>query len=389
MLIDEFAWRKNMAKKRGQNEGIIYRRKNGTWAAQVSVDGRRLTKYTKTQTEARSWLRTTLNQVDNGITFLGAQMELGNYLGEWLETVKTSVRPKTYVQYKQIVMGHIVPVFGRIKLKDLRPDQIQSLYNNKLKMGASNRTVRMIHSVLHVSLAQALKMGLIGRNPADAVTRPKLIRKEMKTLTDIQVQTLLLAVRGNRYEDLYLLAVTSGLREGELLGLMWTDLDWITRHLSIQRQLQRLPNQGLVFTEPKSASGRRVIVLGSSTIEKLREHYQRQRLERLAAGERWVENDLMFPSTIGTPTDWRNVVRDFKAILRASKLPNIRFHDLRHTAATLMLQQGIHPKVVQERLGHSQISLTLDTYSHVLPNMQEEAAEKIDELILPVAVRLQ
>ena len=159
------------------------------------------------------------------------------------------------------------------------------------------------------------------------------------------------------------------MREGELLGVKWADLDWLTRHMSVQRQLQRLSEQGLVFSEPKSASRRRVIVLGSATIEKLREHYQRQQWERLAAGDRWVENDLVFPTTIGTPSDWRNLVRNFKDLLRASNLPAIRFHDLRHTAATLMLQQGIHPKVVQERLGHSQISLTLDTYSHVLPNM--------------------
>jgi integrase len=227
-----------MAKKRGQNEGTIYKRNDGTWAAQVSIQGRRLTKYTKTQSEARTWLRTTLNQVDNGITFLGAQMELGKYLEQWLVSVKTSVRPKTYEQYKQIVTGYIIPILGRIKLKDVRPDHIQSLYNNKLKSGTSNRTVRMIHSVLHVSLAQALKMGLIGRNPADAVTRPKLVKKEMKTLTDTQVQTLLLAARGTRYEALYLLAVTTGIRQGELLGLRWSDLDWVTRHLSVQRQLQ-------------------------------------------------------------------------------------------------------------------------------------------------------
>ena len=232
-------------------------------------------------------------------------------------------------------------------------------------------------------------MGLLGRNPADAVIRPKLVKKEMKTLTDTQVQTLLLAVRGTRYEALYLLAVTTGIRQGELLGLRWSDLDWVTRQLSVQRQLQRLSGQGMVFSEPKSASGRRVIALGSATIEKLREHYKHQQLERLAAGGRWIENDLIFPTIIGTPIEGSNLIRNFKSRLHAYNLPNIRFHDLRHTAATLMLQQGIHPKVVQERLGHSQISMTLDTYSHVLPNMQEEAAQKIDELIIPVAVRLQ
>jgi integrase len=378
-----------MTKKRGQNEGTIYKRKDGTWAAQVSIQGRRLTKYAKTRSEARSWLRMTLAQVDKGITFLGAQMELGKYLEQWLVTVKTSVRPKTYAQYKQIVTSHIVPILGHIKLKDLRPDHIQSLYNTKLKSGTSIRTVRMIHAVLHRALNQALQMGTIIRNPSDAVIRPKLIKKEMKTLADTQVQTLLLAVRGTRYEALYLLAVTTGMRQGELLGLRWSDLDWVTRQVKVQRQLQRLPGNGMVFSEPKSASGRRVIALGSASIEILREHYKYQQLERLAAGERWIENDLIFPTIIGTPCEGSNLIRNFKSLLRKNNLPSIRFHDLRHTAATLMLQQGIHPKVVQERLGHSQISMTLDTYSHVLPSMQEEAAQKIDELIIPVAVRLQ
>jgi integrase len=327
-----------MANKRGQNEGTIYKRNDGTWAAQVSIQGRRLTKYTKTQFETRTWLRTTLNQVDDGITFLGAQMELGKYLEQWLVTVKTSVRPKTYEQYKQIVTSHIVPILGHIKLKDVRPDHVQYLYNTKLKSGTSHRTVIMIHAVLHLALNQALKMGLIGRNPSDAVIKPKLIKKEMKTLTETQVQTLLLASRGTRHEVLYRLAVTTGLREGELLGLKWADLDWVTRHVKIQRQLQWLSGQGLVFSEPKSAAGRRVIVLGTATIEKLREHYQRQQWERLAAGDRWVENDLVFPTTIGTPSNWRSLVRSFKNLLHTSNLPNIRFHDLRHTAATLMLQ---------------------------------------------------
>jgi integrase len=144
----------------------------------------------------------------------------------------------------------------------------------------------------------------------------------------------------------------------------------------------------LAFSEPKSSAGRRVIVLGAYTLAKLREHNNKQQLARQFAGERWQENDLIFSSTVGTPLDLRNVVREYKDILKQAGLPNLRFHDLRHTAATLMLQQGVHPKVVQERLGHSQISLTLDTYSHVLPSMQEDAAQKLDDLVMPVAIPL-
>jgi integrase len=227
-------------------------------------------------------------------------------------------------------------------------------------------------------------VGLLGRNPASHVDKPKINRKEMMTLTSEQVIKLLNFSQGSRYEALYHLSVTTGLRQGELLGLRWSDLDWSTGHLRVQRQLQRVPGEGLVLNEPKSASGRRLVVLGPATLDKIRAHKRLQWGERIEAGYRWQENDLMFPSTIETPMGPRNLVREFKELLKKGGLPEIRFHDLRHTAATLMLQEGIHPKVVQERLGHSQISITMDTYSHVLPAMQEEAALKIDVLLTPM-----
>ncbi len=218
---------------------------------------------------------------------------------------------------------------------------------------------------------------MIGRNPTLVVIRPKVKCKEMKTLSDGQVRTLLSYVEGSRFEVLFWIAVTSGLRQGELLGLKWSDVDWINRRLRIQRQLQRL-HGGLVFSEPKSAAGRRVIALGVATIEKLRKHQNLQLVARQVAGNSWTENDMIFPSSTGTPMDPSNLYHNFKRLLKEAELPDVRFHDLRHTAATLMLQQGVHPKVVQERLGHSDISMTLNTYSHVLPVMQDDAAEKVD-----------
>jgi integrase len=163
-------------------------------------------------------------------------------------------------------------------------------------------------------------------------------------------------------------------------------LDWKTKHLHVQRQVQHVHGQGLVFIEPKTKAGRRVIVLGAGTIEKLRKHVELQQLEREVAGKRWKDNDLMFPTSIGTPIESSNLLKRYKELLQNVGLPDIRFHDLRHTVATLMLQQGVHPKVVQERLGDSEISMTLNTYSHVLPSMQEDAAEKMDELITPINV---
>lgn len=308
------------------------------------------------------------------------------FLEQWLGTIRESVRPKTLHQYTQIVRGHIAPLLGEIKLKELRPDQIQNLYNLKMDKGISARTVLLIHAVLHRSLNHALRLGIVNRNPVDAVQRPKFKKKEMKILNESQTRAFLSAVKGDRCEALYWLAVSTGMRQGELLGLKWSDVDWRNKRVYIQRQLQRLPEQHLAFTEPKSAAGKRVIVLSTTLIEKLKDHIALQDQEIHRAGVRWQENDLIFPSVIGTPLDHRNLFRDFKIILNSAGLPDIRFHDLRHTAATLMLLQGIHPKVVQERLGHSDISLTLNTYSHVLPSMQEEAAEKMDEILKPINV---
>jgi integrase len=181
------------------------------------------------------------------------------------------------------------------------------------------------------------------------------------------------------------MAISTGLRQGELIGLKWSDIDWRNRHLQVQRQLQRL-KEGIGFTEPKSDAGKRTIVLGKAMMEKLRKHIEIQDLEKSLAGSRWQENDLIFSSTIGTPFEPRNLFRIYKELLKQASLPDIRFHDLRHTAATLMFKQGVHPKVVQERLGHSDIALTLNTYSHVLPSMQDDAADLLDELLVPIKI---
>jgi len=372
-----------MGRKRGQGEGSIFKRKDGLWVAQVTIQGRHMSKYAKTQKDARNWLQQTLSQIQKGMSITAARVTLNEFLEEWLETHKSSVRSKTIHQYSQVAHQHIIPYLGDVKLKDLRPDQIQGLYNAKLKSGTSSRTVIEIHAVLHKSLAQALKWGLIGRNPSDAVIRPRKKRSEMKVLTDGQVRVFLSAAEQTRYSAFFYLALNTGMRSGELLGLKWLDIDWIHRRLQVNRQLQHQPGLGLMFTEPKTAAGRRMIVISQTAINKLRKHMEQQELDRKLAGEQWQENGMIFPTKFGTPMFSTNMYKDFKALLRKLDLPNIRFHDLRHTAATLMLQQGIHPKIVQERLGHSDISMTMNTYSHILPSMQEEAAEILDELLRP------
>jgi integrase len=220
-----------MAKRRGNNEGSVFQRKSGEWTAMVTIEGKRLSKYFKTRREANDWKKKTLDQIDAGMSLAGAQVTVAEYLQDWLTTAKTTIRPKTYEQYFQVVNQHIIPILEKIKLAELRPDNIQSLYNGKLRSGTSARTVGIIHVVIHRALHIALRLGLVVRNAADAVTKPKYTKKEMKVLDDVQVRNFLLAAQGTGYEAFFQLEVTTGLRLGEMFGLKWSDLDWTTRKL--------------------------------------------------------------------------------------------------------------------------------------------------------------
>jgi len=396
--------------KRGQNEGSTYKRKDGLWCAQVTVQGNRIFRYAKTQRECRELLKQLLQQIDQGLTFDAMKISLRDFMDYWLETVSTSLHPKTLKQYTQVTCQHIVPALGRHKLKEITPARVQAFYNSKIKSGTSHRTVRLIHAVLHVAIEKAVKLGIMIRNPTDAATKPKRSRTEMKIFNEEQIMMLLNtakkhdqafielsnsteltdirpgAISKPKYEAMYHLAATTGLRQGEILGLQWSDLNWNTKRLEIKRQLQQIKGQGLVFNPPKSKSGRRKLALGSVMIEKLREHLNLQHLQGKVAGKYWQENNLIFPTSIGTPLGPSNLYKEFRKLLEEAGLPHIRFHDLRHSAATLMLQRGTNPKIVQERLGLAQISIALDTYSHAIPDMQEEVAEQLDEMLTPIEV---
>ena len=376
-----------MAKKRGQGEGSVFKRKDGLWVAQITIEtGRQKSKYFHSQKDARDWLKLTQTQIDNGLNLSTANVDLATFLNKWFDTHKLSIRPKTAINYRGMLDNHIIPALGKMKLKDIRPDHIQGFYTAKMKSGTSKAVIGIIHAVLHLTFEQAMKWGLIGRNPIDAVTKPRSKSKEIKTLDENQARTFLSFSVDSRYETLFWMAITTGLRQGELLGLKWSDLDWRNKQIQVQRQVQRIPSEGLGFSEPKSKSGKRIIVLSDEMINKLRQHLDIQDTARSFAGDRWKENDLIFPTSVGTLTDSHYLFKMFKEVLKKAGLPNIRFHDLRHTAATLMLRQGVHPKIAQERLGHSNITMTLNTYSHVLPSMQEEMANKLDELLMPINV---
>jgi integrase len=274
-----------------------------------------------------------------------SKASLKEYLQQFLIRIEPTLHPNTYKDYSQVVHDHIIPHIGSMKLKDLNPSHIQMLHSIKLENGA------------------------------------KKSRKEMLTFSIDEVRTFLMAVKGSRLEALFHVAVTSGLRQSEILGLQWPDLEWETGNLRIHRQLQRVHGRGLIFSEPKTAAGRRLIAIGPTTLKKLTEHKERQDIERQGYTEEWQELKLIFATSQGSPIGPRNLYRKFKSIIKSSGLPDIRFHDLRHTCATMMLQSGVNVKVIQTALGHSSVTITLDTYSHVMPGMQTEAAQMVDNLI--------
>jgi integrase len=375
-----------MAKKRGNGEGSISRRKSGGWTAQYTVhtpEGRkRRTLYGKTRQDVAAKLTRALSDRENGLDFDAGSLTVGEHLERWLMgSVKGAVRQGTFQRYEQLVRLHIAPALGRLKLKALTPVRVQGLYQNRLDSGLSPATVQKIHVVLHRALEQAVVWSLVQRNAADAVEAPRPTPKEIQPLDSQQVKALLEATQGNPLEALYALAVSTGLRQGELLALRWDDVDLEGGLVRVRRTLLR--NRGhLLVGEPKTKKSRRTVRLTGTTIAALRAHLARQVdwMERL--GDLYEDNGLVFTTERGTlinPTNLRK--RSFIPLLQRAGLAQIRFHDLRHTCATLLLSANVNPKIVSEMLGHATIAITLDTYSHVLPTMQEGAIQALEEVL--------
>lgn len=267
-----------------------------------------------------------------------------------------------------------------MKLKDLKPDRARRLYRKKLDFGLSRRTVRLIHTVLSKSLKQAVLDGILPRNVCEAVKAPRNTKREMHPLSPAETRLFLETAKGDRLEALYVVAISTGLREGELLGLRWTDVNLERGAVQVRQQLTRTKD-GLSFTSPKRGKSRNV-KLTEKAVEVLKDHYNRQNEDRARLGNFWKNSGLVFTSTVGTPMDVGNLTyRSFRPLLKRAGLPQIRVHDLRHTAATLLLGKGVHPKIVQEMLGHSTIAQTMDTYSHVLPDMQEGAVAAMQDTL--------
>jgi integrase len=377
-----------VSKKRGNGEGSIHRRKGGGWCAQYTVytaNGRkRKTLYGKTRQEVAAKLTTGLSDREDGVIFDAKNLTIGEYLDRWLkDSVERNVGPRTLSNYQLQVRQHLRPALGQVKLKALSPAHIQGLYRSKLDAGLAPSSVRYIHAVLHRALKQALRWGLVPRNASESVDLPRLGKEEVEVLLPYEVRAFLDAAREDRLEALYVVAVTVGLRRGELLGLRWTDLELDGEpKLRVGRQLQRMRDgSGRRFVAPKGGKGR-TIRLPARTVEALKAHRARQAQARLKAGSLYQDGGLVFASEIGTPLEPSNIDRrSFKPLLEKAGLPDIRFHDLRHTCATVLLSQGVNPKFVQELLGHADIKLTLGTYSHFLPSMGDQTANAMESAL--------
>ncbi len=374
-----------MGKRRASGEGtIFFSEKENLWVADVSLpDGKRKRKRSKSQKVVKGWLLTQRDAIRDGTVIEKDQIRVGEFIDRYMTDVaEHTLRPKTLEAYNYLIRMHIKPEIGDIRLTQLRPENLQSLYSKKLNSGLSHRTVQFIHSVIHKALEHAGRWGLVVRNVADLVDPPSVKRKARPTFTVEELNKFLDSVKGHRWEPIYLLAAGTGLREGELLGLRWQDVSLETGIIQIQQAVQYLVGKGLVFTEPKSETSRRPVVLPNFAIEALKQQREYQGHSKQSANGQWQETGLVFTTSNGTPISPRNLIRHFKNCLEKSGLPDIRFHDFsRHTHASLLLAAGVHPKIVQERLGHSQISLTMDTYSHTIPSMQTEAASKIGTLL--------
>src|SRR5215207_422850 len=371
--------------KRGNGEGSITKRNSdGLYMARYTVEtatGKaRKTIYAKTRTEAARKLTEALAQAHKGITADAGAMTVGAFIERWLEdSVRGSIRQSTYQRDESLCRVHIVTALGKKKLKTLNAADVQRFYRAKLDSGLSSATVHKLHVLLHKALKQAVRWGLAPRNVADDVDPPKVHKDEVHPLTNEQARKLLDTAQGDRLEVLYIVAVQSGLRQGELLALRWEDVDLEARTIQVRRTLTR--DGGKLSVGPtKSAKGGRTVRLTGDATEALQSHLARQLGDIDKAGGNWQENGLVFCTGKGTlinPTNLRK--RSLAPLLQRAGLPTITFHQLRHTAATILLLKNVNPKVVSEMLGHATIAITLDTYSHVLPNMQHSAVAAMEE----------
>jgi integrase len=384
-----------MAKgRRGNNEGSITERKDGRWQAAITVgnnekgEPKRIYFYGKTRSEVADKLKIALTEQLKGTLVEPNKIKLNDWLDYWLENyAKLKVRQYTFYNYSYFMNKYVKPRMGHVLLRKLTPPIIQKFYascmndtNLGYQGGLSAETIRSIHIILNTALKEAVHQKIIVSNPMEFVTKPKSTKKELHVLTPQQLDHFLEVAKGHPHFAAFVLEWATGLRRGELLGLKWSDIDFDNNRIMVRRSIKRVTGKGIVIDEPKTAMSNRNITIPPQVIQVLIEHRERQERLHKYMGDRFPDTDFVFRSRVGTLLEPVNLYSAFKEILEKAGLPNVRFHDMRHSHATMLLLMGEHPKVVQERLGHKDIGVTLNTYSHVVPGMQERVAERIGSI---------
>ena len=377
-------------------KGHVRQRSKGSWEVTIDVGadpatGRRVRHFETVRgnkRDAQLRLAELLTSMQTGTYVKPKQLTVGEWLGEWVKSyVKTHCAPRTVESYESEIRRQIVPKLGRVQLIQLQPYHLQDYYNQALadgrtdgKGGLSNRTVQYHHRIISEALSHAIKMGLLYRNVADAVDPPRPDRRRMATMAVEHVPRFLEAAQETPYYAVFYTALFTGMRLGELLGLRWDDVDLDMCSLSVVQALYK--RCGICnMIEPKTPHSRRRIALSPSLATTLRQHRAKQEAERVLVGKALTGAELVFSYPDGRPLDPGTVTHTFARTLSKAGLAHLRFHDLRHTHATLMLKAGVHPKIVQERLGHGSIAVTLDIYSHAVSGIQEAAAQRFDETL--------
>ena len=371
------------SKRRSWNKGTIYKTKDGKFRAQISLHGSRKSKTFSAPLLAEKWVKGETKGVsDDG------PLTIAKFLHEWLLIHKRALKPKTVYQYQNTIAKHINPGIGVVRLDTLRLRDVESFYTRLQEQGVSNRSVRLIHNILHCALEKAVKYDYIIKNPTNGADLPRYTYEEMKILDPSEVNRFLVTAMGTPEYALFYLAVTTGMRMGELFGLKWSDVNWQRATIYVQRQSQFIPGEGYQFAETKTRSGKRVIDLSNGAMEALQKEKERLNARKVFAGDRWEENDLIFPNSVGRSRDATNTRIALNRILKASGVTKIRFHDLRHTAASILLNSNVPLIKVSRMLGHSKPSVTLDIYTHLINDQSREAANVMDRLVTPILVEI-
>ncbi|MDP9315377.1 MAG: site-specific integrase [Chloroflexota bacterium] len=373
-------------RRRGAGEGSIIQRADGRWEAKITVGyvGRtqkRKSIYGKTRKEVAEQLAKLLHEQQQGLPVAPERQNVEQFLTQWLtDVVATKTRASTYERYRIAVKKHLIPHLGHIQLAKLTPQHVQHLLKLKQQQDLAPTHVQRLRDILRNALNHAVKWGLVARNVASLAEPPKVEDYEPRILTPAEAQHLLEAAKGDRLEALWRVALSLGLRRGEVLGLQWDDIDWQAGTLMIRRQLQYVQHK-LQLTPLKTKKSRRTLPLSPVLIRVLRQHHARQLEERLWQGDRWRDQNLVFPSNVGTPLFPRNLLRARDALLARAGLPHIRVHDLRHSCASFLIAQGESAKTVQEILGHSDVYITLNTYTHLFEGATRQALSGMDALL--------